>query len=111
MALVELRNVTKRYHKGDETITPLDGVSLDGIDWVIVGGESGPRARPIREEWVCAIRNGCREHRVPFFFKQWGAFNCDGKRVGKGRAGRELAGRTWDGMPSIRTREVVASAR
>jgi protein gp37 len=65
---------------------------LTGIDWVIVGGESGPGARPMEADWVREIRNRCVEGGVPFFFKQWGG-------VRKGRAGRLLDGRTWDQMP------------
>ncbi len=66
--------------------------TCDGIDWVIVGGESGPGARPMDREWVVDIRDQCRAARVPFFFKQWGG-------VRKTKAGRELDGRTWDEMP------------
>jgi len=73
---------------------PLRGVNLSGIDWVIVGGESGPRARPISEDWVRFIRAQCLAARVPFFFKQWGGRN-------KKKAGRLLDGRTWDDMPCI----------
>lgn len=71
---------------------PLHNLYLEGINWVIVGGESGPGARPIMEEWVTAICNQCVAARVPFFFKQWG-----GTR--KKKAGRTLQGRTWDEMP------------
>lgn len=71
---------------------PLPNLNLAGIDWVIVGGESGPSARPIREEWVIDIRDQCIEHGVAFFFKQWGG-------VQKSKAGRMLEGRTWDQMP------------
>ena len=67
----------------------------------IVGGESGPRARPVRPEWVFKIREECEKHNVPFFFKQWGAYDPSGKRVGKKVAGRILDGRTWDEMPAI----------
>jgi protein gp37 len=73
---------------------PLPQLDLGGIDWVIVGGESGPRARPMDPAWVSEIRDQCRAAAVPFFFKQWG-----GKR--KGRAGRLLDGRTWDEMPRV----------
>jgi protein gp37 len=73
---------------------PISSLRLDGIDWVIVGGESGPKSRPIKESWVIDIRNQCREKRVPFFFKQWGGIN-------KKKAGRELEGRTWDEMPLL----------
>ncbi len=73
-------------------LAPLPGLNLEDIDWVIVGGESGPRARPMREEWVADIRNQCHAAGVSFFFKQWGG-------VFKKRTGRELDGRTWDEMP------------
>lgn len=72
---------------------PLPDLDLEGIDWVIVGGESGPQARPMRESWVIDIRDQCRDAAVPFFFKQWGGVN-------KKRAGRLLDGRRWDGMPA-----------
>jgi protein gp37 len=71
---------------------PLPALDLDGIDWVIVGGESGPRARPMDPAWVREIRDQCTETGVPFFFKQWGG-------VQKSKNGRELDGRTWDEMP------------
>lgn len=74
-------------------IGALPDLDLDGIDWVIVGGESGPGARQIESEWVLDIRDQCLEARVPFFFKQWGG-------PSKKRTGRELEGRTWDQMPS-----------
>ncbi|MBI4683079.1 MAG: phage Gp37/Gp68 family protein [Nitrospirae bacterium] len=71
---------------------PLPELNLEGIDWVIAGGESGPGARPMNPDWVSDIRNQCQTARVPFFFKQWG-----GTR--KKKAGRLLEGRTWDEMP------------
>jgi len=71
---------------------PLGKLNLRGIDWVIVGGESGPRARPIDPGWVTEIRNQCVLEGVPFFFKQWGG-------VQKSKTGRTLEGRTWDEMP------------
>ena len=71
---------------------PLPNLDLSGIDWVIVGGESGFKPRPIQPEWVRDIRDQCREAKVPFFFKQWGGRN-------KKKTGRELDGRTWDEMP------------
>lgn len=71
---------------------PLPNLSLKGVDWVIVGGESGPGSRPVDPEWVVDIRNQCRRANVPFFFKQWGGVN-------KKKTGRELEGRTWDEMP------------
>jgi protein gp37 len=74
-------------------------LDLEGISWVIVGGESGARARPLNPQWVRQIRQQCEEAGVPFFFKQWGAFNEAGAKVGKGRAGRILDGRLWNAMP------------
>lgn len=77
----------------------LDKSLLDGIKWVIVGGESGPGARMMKAEWVYDIRRQCQKYKVPFFFKQWGAFDLNGNRVGKKAAGRILDKKTWDEMP------------
>lgn len=77
----------------------LDESLLEGIHWVIVGGESGPFARPMNPEWVYAILERCRKHGVKFFFKQWGAYTSDGRKVGKKAAGRRLQGRIWNDMP------------
>jgi protein gp37 len=82
---------------------PLPGLRLDGIDWVIVGGESGPGARPMDQGWVIDIKDRCRKAGVPFFFKQWGGFN-------KKKAGRLLQGRTWDDMPRTAAPEGTAVA-
>lgn len=71
---------------------PLPALDLSEIGWVIAGGESGPRARPMEGDWVREIRDSCVQHQVPFFFKQWGG-------VFKKRTGRVLDGRTWDEMP------------
>ena len=73
---------------------PFPNLDLAGIDWVIVGGESGPGARPMKREWVTTIRDQCQVAKVAFFFKQWGG-------VHKHRSGRELEGRTWDEMPRL----------
>jgi protein gp37 len=81
-------------------IGPLPDLRLEGIDWVIVGGESGPGNRPIKREWVLEIRDRCLEAGLPFFFKQWGGFH-------KKKAGRLLEGQAWDEMPSV-VEEVVA---
>jgi len=75
---------------------PLTNLDLTGIHWVVVGGESGPGARPMRPEWVTDIRDHCLRAKVPFFFKQWGGVN-------KKKAGRVLEERTWDEMPLGRT--------
>lgn len=73
---------------------PIPDLDLQGIDWVIVGGESGPGARPMKKEWVLEIKKQCENASVPFFFKQWGGTN-------KKKAGRTLEGRTWDEMPVL----------
>jgi protein gp37 len=73
-------------------LAPIGDVDLDGLDWVIVGGESGPGARPMDEDWATGLRDQCLAAGIPFFFKQWGGRN-------KKATGRELEGRTWDEMP------------
>jgi protein gp37 len=75
-------------------------LDLRGISWVIVGGESGPKARPMRPEWARAIRDQCENSDVPFFFKQWGAHGDDGVRRSKRENGRILDGRRYDHMPA-----------
>jgi protein gp37 len=81
-----------RFLSCEPLLGPLPSLDLTGIDWVIVGGESGPAARPMREAWVTEIRDNCLDSGIPFFFKQWGG------RTPKA-GGRRLAGRTWDEMP------------
>ncbi len=88
-----------RFLSCEPLLGPLPDLDLAGIHWVIVGGESGHRARPMRPEWVSDIREQCDRAGVPFFFKQWGAFDEAGRRVGKSRAGRRLDGATHDGFP------------
>lgn len=82
-----------RFLSCEPLLGPLDPLPLEGIHWVIVGGESGPRARPMRPEWVSSVLEQCRREGVAFFFKQWGG-------VRKDRTGRQLYGRTFDEMPS-----------
>lgn len=90
----DLRQVAAqvRFLSLEPLLGPLPSLVLDDIDWVIVGGESGPGARPMRREWAIDIRSKCLDADVPFFFKQWGGVN-------KKKAGRLLDGRTWDDMP------------
>ena len=73
-------------------IGPVDGLVLDGIDWVIVGGESGQQSRIIEKSWVITVRDACTSSNVPFFFKQWGGKN-------KEKAGRLLDGKIWNQFP------------
>ncbi len=82
-----------RFLSVEPLLGPIDKLPLRNIDWVIVGGESGPHARPISPHWVRSIRNDCVSAGVPFFFKQWGG-------VRKSTTGRVLDGRTWDELPA-----------
>ena len=90
----DLRSVPAavRFLSCEPLIGPLDGLGLDGIGWVIAGGESGPGSRPCDRAWVTSIRDRCISAGVPFFFKQWGGRT---PRAG----GRDLEGRNWDQMP------------
>ncbi|MFM6175921.1 MAG: DUF5131 family protein [Sphaerospermopsis kisseleviana] len=90
----DLRRVSAavRFLSIEPLLGPIKKLDLSGINWVIVGGESGPKARPMKEEWVVAIRDQCLQDGVAFFFKQWGG-------VHKKATGRVLEGRTWDAMP------------
>jgi protein gp37 len=81
-----------RFLSVEPLLGPINRLPLKGIQWVIVGGESGPGARPMKVEWVRQLRDQCVAKDVPFFFKQWGGTN-------KKRAGRVLDGQTWDQMP------------
>jgi len=84
-----------RFLSCEPLLGDLGQIDLDQIDWVIAGGESGPKARPMQPEWARSIRDQCAAQKVAFFFKQWGGIN---KKV----AGRDLDGRTWDDYPSAR---------
>jgi protein gp37 len=84
--------VAVRFLSVEPLLEDINELPLDGISWVIVGGESGPHARPMREEWVISIWEQCKAADVPFFFKQWGG-------VRKKAAGRTLKGRTYDNFP------------
>jgi len=83
-----------RFLSLEPLLESLGAIDLEGISWVIVGGESGPAARPLRSEWVREIRDQCRSARVPFFFKQWG-------RPTPKAGGRELDGVEYDAMPKV----------
>ncbi len=81
-----------RFLSLEPLLGPIPNLDLDNIDWVIVGGESGPGSRPMSPEWVSDIRDQCLAAQVPFFFKQWGGVN-------KKKAGRILDGKTWNQIP------------
>ncbi|MHB0923722.1 MAG: DUF5131 family protein [Bellilinea sp.] len=87
-------NAKIKFLSVEPLLGPLPDLDLTNIDWVIVGGESGPRSRKMEEDWVFQIRDACITQNVPFFFKQWGGTN-------KKKNGRLLEGRTWDEMPTI----------
>ena len=89
-----------RFLSIEPLLEDLGSLNLSKIDWVIVGGESGPGARPVEKGWVISILKQCRAAGVPFFFKQWGG-------VQKSRTGRELNGRTYNEMPSFQTSSVA----
>jgi protein gp37 len=92
----ELKTVlaSVRFLSLEPLLAPIPNLPLAGIDWVIVGGESGPGCRPIEAAWVRNIRTQCVRARIPFFFKQWG-----GTR--KSRAGRRLDGKVWNELPVL----------
>jgi len=81
-----------RFLSVEPLIGEIDNLQLNGINWVIVGGESGPGARPMKKEWVIKIRDLCLQNNVPFFFKQWGGTN-------KKKTGRTLENKIWNEMP------------
>lgn len=83
-----------RFISAEPLLGPLEGLDLTDIHWLISGGESGPKHRPVKEEWLVELRDRCQAEGVAYFFKQWG-----GARPKSG--GRELQGRTWDEMPSV----------
>lgn len=90
-----------RFISAEPLLGPLPGLDLDGVDWLIAGGESGPRARPMDPAWPAELRDTCVKTGVSFFFKQWGG------RTPK-TGGRELDGRTWDALPAARARRPAA---
>lgn len=99
----ELRkiNARVRFLSIEPLLEELGEINLEGISWVIVGGESGTQARPMQRIWASSIQKQCKHSKVPFFFKQWGTWGPDGIKRSKGKNGRLLNGRTWDEMPKI----------
>jgi protein gp37 len=97
-----LREITAqiRFLSVEPLLEDLGTIDLRGIHWVIVGGESGPKARPMDQGWVINVQRQCEQQNVAFFFKQWGGWGADGRKRAKKQNGRLLLGRTWDDMPS-----------
>ena len=94
LAKLKKANALTKFLSLEPLLGPLPGLNLAGIDWVIVGGESGPGARPMKADLVREIRDNCLRSGVPFFFKQWGG-------VFKKQTGRVLDKKTWDQMPAM----------
>lgn len=93
-------NAHIRFLSVEPLLEDVGELDLTNIHWVIVGGESGQKARPMKQEWADAVRRQCNQQKVAFFFKQWGGWGADGLRRAKSANGRELNGRTWDEMPA-----------
>jgi len=89
-----------RFLSVEPLLENLGSINLDGIHWVIVGGESGPKARPMSPAWVESIKEQCEDSGTAFFFKQWGGWGADGVKRAKKQNGRQFAGKTWDQMPA-----------
>ncbi|MCP5201092.1 MAG: phage Gp37/Gp68 family protein [Gammaproteobacteria bacterium] len=88
-----------RFLSAEPLLEDLGPLDLSGIAWVIVGGESGHKARPMQESWAIRLRDQCRAANIDFFFKQWGNWGHDGVRRSKKANGRKLQGQTWDMRP------------
>jgi protein gp37 len=93
-------DVCVRFLSIEPLLEDLGELDLQDIHWVIVGGESGKKARPMHQSWVTSIKHQCDSAGVAFFFKQWGAWGSDGLRRSKKANGRNLGGRIWDDMPA-----------
>lgn len=98
--LAKMKSVI-RFLSIEPLLEDLSAINLTNIDWVIVGGESGTKARRMQKSWALSIKRQCRQQKVKFFFKQWGTWGVDGIKRNKHHNGRELSGRTWDEIPLI----------
>jgi protein gp37 len=92
-------NASIKFLSIEPLLEDLGNLDLSGVDWVIVGGESGPKARPMNEKWVWKIKERCDIYDVPFFFKQWGTWGADMVKRNKKRNGRKFQGRIWEEYP------------
>lgn len=90
-----------RFLSVEPLLEDLGPMNLDGIHWVIVGGESGPKARPMQAEWVANVQRQAEAAGTAFFFKQWGTWGADGRKRGKKANGRVFKGKTWDETPTL----------
>jgi len=98
--LLRTVNARVRFLSIEPLLEDLGSFNLDRINWVIVGGESGPRSRPMKIDWARGVRDQCVKNKVPFFFKQWGSVGADGIRRSKSINGHELDGEAWLQMPA-----------
>ncbi|RCK40967.1 ABC transporter ATP-binding protein [Thalassospira profundimaris] len=96
-----------RFISFEPLIGAVGNINLDNIHWAIVGGESGPNARPIKEEWIDQIHAQCRIYDTAFFFKQWGTWGADNKKRSKKANGRTYRGKIWDDMPNTVQRSAM----
>lgn len=101
-----LRNIPARirFLSLEPLLEDLGPLNLEGIQWVIVGGESGVNARPMKEEWAINIKKQCKAQQSSFFFKQWGTWGADGKKRNKKANGRILAGKEWNESPKVQSK-------
>jgi protein gp37 len=90
-----------RFLSVEPLLEDLGAIDLDGIHWVIVGGESGHKGRPMRKEWVDSVKQQCDQAEVAFFFKQWGTWGADGQKRSKKANGRTYRGKIFDSMPNV----------
>lgn len=99
----QLRSISScvRFVSAEPLLEDLGRINLAGIHWVIVGGESGPSARPMQPDWVLNIQRQCDARKIAFFFKQWGGWGPDGRKRSKKQNGRLLNGRIWDAVPMV----------
>lgn len=97
--LQKVQGAAIRFLSVEPLLEDVGELNLSGIDWVIVGGESGHYARPMKQEWAISIRDQCELAGVAFFFKQWGGWGADGVRRNKKANGRELGGKVWNAYP------------
>ena len=95
-------DATVKFLSCEPLLEDLGEMDLTGIDWIIVGGESGAQGRPMKEEWVLNIKKQADAHSIPFFFKQWGTWSKDGKRGNKKSNGKVLQGQIVQNMPEVK---------
>lgn len=101
IAVLQTIQSAVRFLSVEPLLEDLGAIDLKGIHWVIVGGESGHGARPMRKEWVDSVKRQCDWAEVAFFFKQWGAWGADGQKRSKKANGRTYRGKTYDSMPEV----------